>query len=68
MLPGIRQEPDTGKPPPSQPNEALQLDQLANTCATAIDQKRQHNDKQYTGNDPDNRYIVHVKSPFCSLA
>jgi hypothetical protein len=37
---------------------------LANSRATAIDQKQQHDDKEYTGNDPNNSDIVHVNSPY----
>jgi hypothetical protein len=41
---------------------------LANSCATAIDQKQQYDYKKYSGNDPNNSDIVHVNSPYFSLA
>jgi hypothetical protein len=33
-------------------------------CAAALDQDNQHNQKQRTGNNPNNQGTVHVKSPF----
>ncbi len=32
--------------------------------AAAIDQKQQHDDEEHTGNNSDNRYIVHVNFSF----
>jgi hypothetical protein len=37
---------------------------LLDPCAAALDQDNQHNQKQHTGNNPDNQGTVHVKSPF----
>jgi hypothetical protein len=32
--------------------------------AATIDQKQQHDDEKYTGNNSNNRYIVHVNFSF----
>jgi hypothetical protein len=40
---------------------------LANSCATAIDQEQQHDNKKYTGNNPNNSDIVHANSPCLSV-
>lgn len=42
----------------------LQGDSLLNPLTATLDQDDQHNDRQDSGNDPNNCYIVHVYSPF----
>jgi len=37
---------------------------LANPSATALNQNNEHYYEQYAGNNPDDRDIVHVDSPF----
>lgn len=40
---------------------------LANPSTTALNQNDQHDDKEYAGDYPDNRCIVHVNSPLSML-
>jgi hypothetical protein len=37
---------------------------LLNFCAAALNQNDKHDDKQDSGNDPDQRCTVHCDSPF----
>ena len=37
---------------------------LLNAGSATLDQNAQHNDKEYAGNYPDNRYAFHVDPPF----
>jgi hypothetical protein len=37
---------------------------LVDFRATAVDQKREHDDEEYSGNNPNNGDIVHVISPY----
>ena len=37
---------------------------LLDPSAAALDKDYQHNQKQHTGDNPDNQGTVHVKSPF----
>jgi hypothetical protein len=46
--------------PPALPNRI----QLLNPCATPLNKNNQHDDKEHTGYDPDDRRLVHVDSPF----
>lgn len=50
------------------PGPALNItckgDELVNLLSATLNQNDQYDDKEYGGNYPDNRYIVHVNSPF----
>jgi hypothetical protein len=39
--------------------------QLPEASATALDQETDHNDKEHSGDYPDNRCAIHISSPFC---
>jgi hypothetical protein len=41
---------------------------LVDFRATAVDQKHEHDDEEYSRNDPNNGDIVHVISPYFLLA
>lgn len=38
--------------------------ELVNSLPTTLNQNDQYDDKEYSGNRPNNRYIVHVNPPF----
>jgi hypothetical protein len=46
------------------PPEDLHRRRLVHLGATALNENAEHNDKQYAGDNPDNRYLVHTDPPF----
>ena len=41
--------------------------ELLNLGAAALDEDAEHNDEQHAGDNSDNRYLIHVESPFSQI-